>query len=100
VQEIDYKYYDDRINELPKETVDALVGFVKRNIEYGTRSDIKNLIRDNGLIKWALPFHHDWGMDARNEFRALGYKDVDLPSKNWDDYYIQIIEIAIGERKV
>lgn len=39
-------------------------------------------------------FHMQGGMVVRNWLRTF-LKDKELPSKNWDDYYVPIIEVAV-----
>ncbi len=42
--------------------------------------------------------HHWFGMQFRNVLRDGDLLDGVLPSGNWDDYYVQVLEIAIGVR--
>lgn len=42
------------------------------------------------------PFHFRQGMAARNALREAGLLDAQLPSGNWDDYYIPLLEVAAG----
>lgn len=55
---------------------------------------------------WVSPYHHGWGTGIRNYMREL-YTDDELPNtpydddrgefKNYDDYYIGIVEVALKE---
>lgn len=61
---------------------------------------------------WFARYHFGWGMGVRNMFRTEGrIFDLDLPGtwydgsdpekpetwpKNWDDYYVGVIEGALG----
>lgn len=60
-----------------------------------------------------LSGHHGFGTQVRNALRShAGIRDEDLPpvlwthcnppheEQNWDDYYIQAIEAAVGLREV
>lgn len=40
-------------------------------------------------------FHHAEGMGIRNALRDV-IADADLPSGNWDDFYVPALEIAAG----
>ena len=60
---------------------------------------IKEYEKDN--LTWWEKYHFYWGMHIRNKIRELtGITDDKLPSGNWDDYYIQAVEISIGLRKM
>jgi hypothetical protein len=47
---------------------------------------------------WYIPHHFGWGMYMRNLLREHGLLDSMLPegSNTWDDYYVELIEIALG----
>jgi hypothetical protein len=49
-------------------------------------------------IGWITPLHLYWGKYIRNYLRQEGISDEVLPTKQWDDYYSQCIEFAIGLR--
>lgn len=49
--------------------------------------------------KWIGLFHHFGGMQVRNILRQNGFKDDETPDKNLDDYYIQLLQYALGIRK-
>ena len=44
---------------------------------------------------WWAGSHFFWGMRVRNMFRDLVCLDDKLPSGNWDDYYIQVVEECV-----
>lgn len=46
-----------------------------------------------------MPFHFHGGMAVRNLLRKV-IRDDELPSGNWDDYYVQALEAAAGKRVV
>lgn len=39
--------------------------------------------------------HFTWGMSLRNLLRTNGLKDQLLPTGNWDDYYVEVLEDVI-----
>lgn len=48
---------------------------------------------------WWTPYHFYWGMKIRNKIRTLArVLDDQLPSGNWDDYYVPAVEAAFGLR--
>lgn len=47
---------------------------------------------------WWAAYHHGWGTNIRNFLRDKVCLDDRLPSGNWDDYYIPLVEIAVGVR--
>lgn len=44
---------------------------------------------------WMIPHHMFFGMAIRNKLREV-VRDDDLPTGNWDDYYVAAFEEAIG----
>ena len=44
---------------------------------------------------WWVPYHFTAGMAIRNHIRDLGFVDKELPTGNWDDYYVEILEEAV-----
>lgn len=38
--------------------------------------------------------HLTWGMGVRNIIREI-FDDNQVPTGNWDDYYIEVIELAV-----
>lgn len=53
---------------------------------------------ENDPETWWTTHHHGWGTGIRNYLRKHVCLDNVLPTGNWDDYYIQIIELALGLR--
>lgn len=43
---------------------------------------------------WAVIHHFTFGMAVRNELRAA-VKDHELPTGNWDDYYVKALEETV-----
>lgn len=50
--------------------------------------------------KWWADYHHGWGTAIRNHLRDTVCHDDSLPSGNWDDYYVPLVEISVGLREV
>jgi hypothetical protein len=50
-------------------------------------------------VHWISPFHFSSGMAIRNLLREKVCLDGQLPSGNWDDVYVQLVEIAAGVRE-
>jgi hypothetical protein len=50
--------------------------------------------------RWWLEanIHFHWGRAVRNLLRQQGIPDNQLPSGNWDDYYLPLIEVMAGCR--
>jgi len=94
-----YEYHTKKLNEIPqdflKESVEYLRNiFIKDN---ATQSILDAYNQDNE--KWWAESHFHWGMGIRNLLREGGFKDDQLPDQNWDDYYIPVVELAVGIRK-
>lgn len=63
--------------------------------------EIKRAYTQHGRHNWihSEDFgHFQWGMGCRNALRTAGFKDDQLPQHNWDDYYVQVVEAAVGLR--
>jgi hypothetical protein len=50
-------------------------------------------------VHWISPYHFTTGMAMRNLLREKVCRDDQLPSGNWDDVYVQLMEIAAGVRE-
>jgi hypothetical protein len=90
---------DDLISKCPK-------WIIKKSVE-----ELQNLLTDEAIETtkmfhsrdpktwWAI-YHHGWGTGMRNYLRDKVCLDDQLPSGNWDDYYIQLIEMTCGIREM
>jgi hypothetical protein len=97
----DLEYYQRKLDEMQKDIVLKAVNFLKQYIKDSTKKAIINYIESYGLIEWAIKkdIHFYWGMEVRNALRSKANLHDDLlPNESWDDYYVQIIEIAVGKR--
>lgn len=92
------KVLDDFIRDCPE-------WIVKKSIE-----ELKNILTDEIIETtkgfhskdpktWWATYHHGWGTGIRNYLRDKVCRDDELPSENWDDYYIQLFEMACGIRE-
>jgi hypothetical protein len=50
-------------------------------------------------VHWMSMYHFSTGMTIRNLLRKEVCSDDQLPSGNWDDVYVQLLEIAAGCRE-
>jgi hypothetical protein len=93
------EYYDKKFAEIPQEVLDKALTIINSELDDQTKQWAKDLFILKGPIEWAISLHHGWGTAIRNMLRTTGgLSDNLLPDKNWDDYYIQVIEAAIGVR--
>ena len=44
---------------------------------------------------WSTPYHFWEGMQIRNALRQQGILDRELPTGNWDDYWVMAVEAAL-----
>lgn len=92
------EYFDAKLAEIPRDFLKDCVAFLRSEIPDYIQANIRTLYESEGS-EWAIPFHHEWGRNIRNALRLAGFFDSRLPDKNWDDYYIQVVELAVGIRK-
>jgi hypothetical protein len=100
-------FHDKKWSELPQETRDK----AKRIILAYYKESALDQIRDmhaKDPIHWGSEIHFGGGMGTRNLLRTGVIDNVDvgerildseLPSGNWDDYYIAALEYAAGIRE-
>ena len=95
------EYYDEKLKEMPRDVLEAAVKYFKDNMPEEVKQECKQLFAEKGEIEWAITLHHFWGMNMRNKLRSeTNLLDDRLPDGNWDDYYIQVIEVACGLRDI
>ena len=87
-----------KLESLDHEFVEKVVAFLRVYFTQEARDEIRALIDKGGLSHWIGGIHHGWGTAVRNLLRENGFTDDMLPDKNWDDYYGQMVEIAVGAR--
>lgn len=88
---------DEFLEKCPEWIVRKGVAHLKTILDNGTRGMIYIKWKDDPIHWWAS-YHHGWGTAIRNSLRDHVCTDAELPSGNWDDYYIQLVEIACGAR--
>lgn len=87
------KYYQD----LPLWIIQKGVKFLDVVLLDITKAEITKAYKNDPKTWWAA-YHHGWGTNIRNSLRDNVCRDDELPSKNWDDYYVQLVEVACGLR--
>ena len=97
---INREYWESKVKEMPKDFLIKAVEFVKKELSEKTKEEIRKVIETQGIDDWIAGYHFNWGMAMRNALRDAGFSDDELPDKNWDDYYHQVIEIALGMREL
>jgi hypothetical protein len=88
---------DKYLQECPNWVIEKSISYLDGLLTKDTKEDVARLHKENPDTWWAS-FHFGWGMRIRNLLRDNVCLDDKLPSGNWDDYYIQLVEIACGIR--
>lgn len=88
-----------RLSECPLWIVEKSVSYLKSVFTESIIEDIVRYHKSNPDSWWA-EHHFDWGMRIRNLLRDNVCLDNILPSGNWDDYYVQMIELACELRSL
>lgn len=83
--------------ELSPEIIEKGVRHLKKILTLETVEQIKEDYAKDPDTWWAGE-HFGWGMMIRNFLRDNVCLDTVLPSQNWDDYYVVLVEIACGLR--
>lgn len=101
------KLHDERWRELPVEIKERAKQIILAYYEPSAIEQARNMHKADP-VHWMAPYHFNFGMGVRNLLRSgsLGEKqtgidgisDSELPSKNWDDYYVAALEYAAGVR--
>lgn len=84
-------YKNDKFDEIPEDIKEKGKIYLEK-LFAGNEREIKN------YMTWPM-FHFRGGMAVRNLLRENVCLDDRLPDKNWDDYYIPLMEYALGLRK-
>lgn len=92
-------YYKEKFLEIPATLREEAATFLAVHLDQLTKDLIIEAWQREGS-KWCTPFHMFWGMSIRNNLRNAGWTDDQLPDGNWDDYYVSLIEYALGLRSV
>jgi hypothetical protein len=96
------KYNDDRLAELPQWIVEKSVEAIKKKL---LQDDLEGLIKEyiEKPGTWWSKYHFWAGMTLRNLLRDNVCLDDKLPKNlpgGWDNYYVPLLEIAIGVREM
>lgn len=92
-------YHKEKFLEIPEDVRERGADVLRDILDEQTRELIFEEWRRE-RDDWCVPYHFYWGMAIRNALRDAGLFDDRLPDKNWDDYYIPLVEYAIGIRTV
>lgn len=91
------EHHEHKLKELPEWIRDKGVEYLKGLIPDDDKIQIKMEYEKDNKTWWAM-YHHGWGTAIRNSLRDNVCLDDELPSGNWDDYYVPLVEIACGLR--
>lgn len=94
-------YYDERLKEIPPDVLTRAVDVIRQKVRKDDQERIRADFGRFGEHDWIHQGgmgHHGGGMWIRNRLREEGLTDDLLPGNNWDDYYVQVIEVALGLR--
>ena len=91
------KFNDEKLAEIPLNVLDKAVNHFKQILSQGEKDEMLEDYQEAG-VEWFTPNHFGYGMYLRNELRKIGLTDDLLPDQNWDDYYIPVLEVALGIR--
>ena len=88
-------FHKERFAELSDDIIIKAENAIKEYLSVGDVDIIKEAIKSDP-IHWASLYHFNSGMEIRNLLRDKVCLDDVLPSGNWDDYYVCLIECAVG----
>ena len=95
---INIEVTDYEVPPLPPELMRQAINRLREDPNFTIESrELVELYEEN-RTGWYIPFHFSWGVSVRNWLRESISDDM-LPTGNWDDYYVEVIECAIGVRK-
>lgn len=97
--EYEWEHFNkERWDEMPVALRDRAVAELRNRLPEEDKKWLRNRIRMFGN-KWWLEdvWHFRGGMVIRNLLRTYAdILDTQLPSGNWDDYYIPVLEAALA----
>jgi hypothetical protein len=98
------EHHEKCFNEMPKDILIKAVQLLKeKNLTDENIIQLQTLYNEQPIKNkslWFIEFHSYEGRYIRNFFRENDLLDEQLPSGNWDDYYTQVLECAIGVREI
>ena len=94
------KWDEEKWDELDAVFKSAAVAMLQKELPKRTKLDILKMYNQHGKLVWVTEemLHFSWGMAVRNLLRDKGFLDCMTKTGNLDDYYIQLVEAAIGVR--
>lgn len=91
------KFHYESMSHLSDEIKTKSVEFLKKHLSQKVVEEIKQLYKNDKQTWWASE-HFGYGMYIRNQLRSNVCPDNELPSGNWDDYYVPLMEATCGLR--
>lgn len=95
------KFHSDRLAELPTDILNKAIKVLNEELDEKTKDKIRADIKKDPIY-WFAPYHHGWGTAIRNLLRNKVCLDDKLSLndeyKNWDNYYVLIVEIVVHHR--
>jgi hypothetical protein len=85
------QFHNDRLAELEPWIVEKAVKVLSEL--HPMMEETRELYKEDP-VHWISPYHFSTGMAIRNLLRKEVCTDDQLPTKNWDDAYVQLLEIA------
>lgn len=89
------EFHMGELAKLDPEYRDRCVSYLRTKIPSEVLCRVYAMYNDDP-VNWSVEFHFSAGMAVRNLLRNGGFTDNQLPSGNWDDYYVPILELAAG----
>lgn len=95
---IDLAYFNKKYDELDPSVKSKGKEIANRVIDEVSKGHIELQFKKHGRHMWIHEnfMHFGWGMWFRNQLRNNGLNDSLTPDGNWDDYYVSLIEDALG----
>lgn len=86
------------LREADPALVDRAVAKLQATLTKDDVEALRELHEGNPATWWAqYGWHFHGGMSVRNVLREA-VADAELPSGNWDDFYVPVLEVALGVR--
>ncbi|HLG37780.1 MAG TPA: hypothetical protein VI338_06560 [Nitrososphaera sp.] len=89
---------DDEDNEIPQWIILKAVDAILNEIPFQQFVDLRHRIAESP--NWYVEHHFTWGMAVRNRLRETVCPDNELPSGNWDDIYVHVVEEAVRQGNI
>lgn len=89
----------DKLKELDDKVIKDSVKCLKESFSVNGKRWVWRRAEERGE-SWFIEHHFRMGMNIRNLLREEILSDHKLPTGNWDDYYVELVEIACGLRDI